>query len=122
LRSTCPRFLCDDEKAHRLLAPYMNNLSIFFKELKGRFAQGYNHRHGRYGVLSAERFKSLLLERDRAVATVAAYTVLNPVRAALCADPKGVSLQFSQSFSSSSSRTFSVFKHHRPIEIGRTVT
>src|SRR6202521_4094977 len=66
----------------------MNNLSIFFKELKGRFAQGYNSRHGRYGVLWAERFKSLLLEGGRAVATVAAYIVLNPVRAALCADPK----------------------------------
>ena len=79
------------EKAYRLLAPYrkrMNDLSIFFKELKGRFAQWYNSRHGRYGVLWAERFKSLLLEGGRAVATVAAYIVLNPVRAALCADPK----------------------------------
>ena len=79
------------EKAHRLLAPYrkrMNDLSIFFKELKGRFAQWYNSRHGRYGVLWAERFKSLLLEGGRAVATVAAYIALNPVRAALCADPK----------------------------------
>src|SRR3984893_17938273 len=79
------------EKACRLLAPYrkrMNDLSIFFKEHKGRFAQWYNHRHGRSGVLWAERFKSLLLEGGRAVATVAAYIVLNPVRAALCADPK----------------------------------
>jgi putative transposase len=39
-------------------------------------------------VLWAERFKSLLLEGGRAMATVAAYIVLNPVRAALCADPK----------------------------------
>ena len=80
--SACPCFLCDHEKAYRLLAPYrkrMNNLSIFFKEVKGRFAQGYNSRHGRYGVLWAERFKSLLLEGGRAVPTVAAYTVLNPV-------------------------------------------
>src|ERR1700720_2815066 len=79
------------EKAYRLLAPYrkrMNDISIFFKELKGRFAQWYNHRHGRSGVLWAERFKSLLLEGGRAVATVAAYIDLNPVRASLCADPK----------------------------------
>ena len=79
------------ENACRLLAPYrkrMNDLSIFFKELKGRFTQWYNGRHRRYGVLWAERFKSLLLEGGRAVATVAAYIVLNPVRAALCADPK----------------------------------
>src|SRR5580693_9497111 len=79
------------ELCQRLLEPFrkrMNDISIFIKELKGRFAQWYNRRHGRYGTLWAERFKSLLLEGGRAVATVAAYIVLNPVRAALCADPK----------------------------------
>jgi putative transposase len=79
------------EQCNRLLEPYrkrMNDISIFVKELKGRFAQWYNRRHGRYGALWAERFKSLLLEGGRAVATVAAYIDLNPVRAALCADPK----------------------------------
>jgi hypothetical protein len=35
-----------------------------------------------------KRFKSLLIEGGQAVATVAAYIDLNPVRAALCADPK----------------------------------
>src|SRR5580693_8064580 len=79
------------EQSNRLLEPYrkrMNDISIFVKELKGRFAQWYNRRHGRYGTLWAERFKSLLLEGGRAVATVAAYIDLNPVRAALCSDPK----------------------------------
>jgi len=79
------------QQGNRLLEPYrkrMYNLSIFFKELKGRFAQWFNRRRRRYGVLWAERFKSLLLEGGRAVATVAAYIDLNPVRAALCADPK----------------------------------
>ena len=45
-------------------------------------------RHGRYGVLWAERFKSVLLEGGEALAAVAAYIELNPVRAGLCADPK----------------------------------
>ncbi len=75
----------------RLLGPYrrrMYDISIFLKELKGRFAQGYNRRHGRYGVLWAERFKSVLLEGGEALAAVAAYIDLNPVRAGLCADPK----------------------------------
>jgi putative transposase len=79
------------EQINRLLDPYrkrMNDISIFIKELKGRFAQWYNRRHRRYGALWAERFKSLLLEGGQAVATVAAYIDLNPVRAALCADPK----------------------------------
>ena len=71
------------QQCNRLLEPYrkrMDNLSIFFKELKGRFAQWFNRRRRRYGVLWAERFKSLLLESGRAVATVAAYIDLNPVR------------------------------------------
>jgi REP element-mobilizing transposase RayT len=79
------------EQSNRLLEPFrkrMYNISIFIKELKGRFAQWYNRRHKRYGTLWAERFKSLLLEGGRAVATVAAYIDLNPVRATLCADPK----------------------------------
>src|ERR1700719_4777691 len=41
------------QQCNRLLEPYrkrMNNLSIFFKELKGRFAQWFNRRHRRYGV------------------------------------------------------------------------
>ncbi len=79
------------EQSNGLLEPYrkrMNDLSTFFKELKGRFAQGYNQRHHRYGVLWAERFKSVLLEGGRAVAAVATYIDLNPVRAGLCEDPK----------------------------------
>jgi REP element-mobilizing transposase RayT len=74
----------------RLLDGYrkrMYDLSVFIKELKGRFAQWYNQRHERYGVLWAERFKSVLLD-EQALAAVAAYIELNPVRAGLCADPK----------------------------------
>jgi REP element-mobilizing transposase RayT len=78
-------------QVQRLLDRYrrrMFDISVFIKELKGRFAQGYNQRHDRYGVLWAERFKSVLLEGGEALAAVAAYIELNPVRAGLCADPK----------------------------------
>jgi putative transposase len=51
-------------------------------------SQWYNRRHGRYGVLWADRFKSVLIEGGEALAAVAAYIELNPVRAGLCADPK----------------------------------
>ena len=57
----------------------MYDISVFIKELKGRFAQWYNQRHDRYGVLWAERFKSVLLEGGEALAAVAAYIELNPV-------------------------------------------
>ena len=78
-------------QSQQLLEPYrrrMYDLSSFFKELKGQFAQWYNRRHERYGVLWAERFKSVLLEGGQAVGAVGAYIELNPVRAGLCADPK----------------------------------
>ena len=80
-----------DAQIQRLLDRYrrrMYDISVFIKELKGRFAQWYNQRHDRYGVLWAERFKSVLLEGGEALAAVAAYIELNPVRAGLCADPK----------------------------------
>ena len=48
------------------------------QKLKGRFAQWYNRRHDRYGVLWADRFNSVLLEAGEALATVAAYIELNP--------------------------------------------
>jgi putative transposase len=79
------------EQRNRLLDPYrrrMHDISIFLKELKGGFAQDYNRRHKRYGALWSERFKSTLLEGGQAVAAVAAYIDLNPVRAGLCSDPK----------------------------------
>jgi putative transposase len=79
------------EQRNRLLEPYrkrMYDISPFNKELKGGYAQSYNRRHGRYGPVWAERFKSVLLEGGRAVAAIAAYIDLNPVRAGLCRDPK----------------------------------
>jgi putative transposase len=80
-----------DAQVQRLLDGYrrrMYDISVFIKELKGRFAQWYNQRHDRYGVLWAERFKSVLLEGGEALDAVAAYIELNPVRAGLCTDPK----------------------------------
>jgi putative transposase len=66
----------------------MFDLSSFLKELKGRFAQGYNRRQGRFGTLWAERFKSVLVEEGPVLEAVALYIDLNPVRAGLCTDPK----------------------------------
>ena len=79
------------EQSKRLLDFYlrqMNDLSIYMKKLKGCFAQQYNRRHKRHGTLWSERFKSVLLEGGTAVAAIAAYIDLNPVRAGLCEDPK----------------------------------
>jgi putative transposase len=67
----------------------MQNVSAFLKELKQRFSIWYNRVHGTFGTLWSSRFKSLLVEEESAaVAIVAAYIDLNPVRAGLCQDPK----------------------------------
>jgi putative transposase len=79
------------DQAQQLREHYLSRLfdiSIYMKELKGRFAQWYNRRHHRYGVLWAERFKSVLIEEGQALSAVAAYIDLNPLRAGLCQDPK----------------------------------
>jgi putative transposase len=80
------------EQSERLLDPYRQQMksdhSFFMKQLKGCFAQQYNRRHKRHGTLWSERFKSVLLEGGPAVAAIAAYIDLNPVRAGLCEDPK----------------------------------
>jgi REP element-mobilizing transposase RayT len=66
----------------------MEDVSEFMKLLKQRFALWYNHRHKRFGVFWAERFKSVLVEnRPQVLQTVAAYIDLNPIRARMAEDP-----------------------------------
>ena len=79
------------DQAQQLRDHYLSRLfdvSTYMKELKGRFAQWYNRRHHRYGVLWAEIFKSVLIEEGQALSAVAAYIDLNPLRAGLREDPK----------------------------------
>ncbi len=67
----------------------MGCLSSFVKELKERFSKWYNRCSNRKGTLWEERFKSVLVENsDCAIATMAAYIELNPVRAGLVEDPR----------------------------------
>jgi REP element-mobilizing transposase RayT len=67
----------------------MYDVSVFLKLLKQRFTQGFNARHQRRGTLWEQRFKSVLVEgMGDALAIMAAYIDLNPVRAGLVQDPK----------------------------------
>lgn len=67
----------------------MWDVSGFMKLLKQRFTQWFNHERGRKGTLWEERFKSVLVEgAGQALATMAAYIDLNPVRAKLVEDPR----------------------------------
>ena len=67
----------------------MWDVSAFMQQLKQRFTQWFNKKHRRRGTLWEERFKSVLVEGSgTALATIAAYIDLNPVRAGLVEDPK----------------------------------
>jgi len=67
----------------------MWDVSAFMKMLKQRFTQWYNGRRGRKGTLWEERFRSVLVEgAGQALAAMAAYIDLNPVRAGIVKDPK----------------------------------
>ncbi len=66
----------------------MWDLGVYMKGLKQRFGGWFNRRGGRRGTLWEERFKSVLVEGGEALAVIAAYIDLNPVRAGLVRDPK----------------------------------
>ena len=67
----------------------MWDVSWFMKVLKQRFSHWYNRRNERKGTLWEERFRSVLVEGEGpALATMAAYIDLNPVRAGMVDDPK----------------------------------
>jgi putative transposase len=66
----------------------MWNVSAYLQSVKQRVTQDFNKFHGREGTLWEGRFRSMLMEdTERAVAPVAAYVDLNPVRAGMVEDP-----------------------------------
>lgn len=59
----------------------MGNMAAFMKSVKQRFSIWYNKRRGRFGTMWSDRYKSVLVEgTHEALAVVAAYIALNPVR------------------------------------------
>ena len=65
----------------------MWDVSAFMKGFKQDFTLWFNGTRERIGTLWESRFKSLIVEPGQALATIAAYIDLNPVRANLVDDP-----------------------------------
>ena len=80
--------MADEELAH--LRSRMGDISQFMWILKQRFSVWYRANSGGLaGTIWQSRFNSTLIEGDpRALAAVAAYIDLNPVRARIVSDPK----------------------------------
>ena len=71
---------------HLLLQLSDGGLSRGMCELNGRYALGFNARHGRSNHVFGRRFWSDLIEDDSRLLTCSRYVVMNPVRAGLRAD------------------------------------
>ena len=79
-----------DAAAEKMLQRFKDrfcDVSLFVKELKERFSRWFNKQNGRRGTLWMDRFKSVCVDGEVALATMAAYIDLNPVRAGIVDDP-----------------------------------
>ena len=81
----------DHEAAKRLRDKVLSrrhSLPKFMQTFKQTITQDYNRLHGREGTLWGGRYRSVLVENtEEALARVAAYVDLNPVRAGMVDDP-----------------------------------
>jgi putative transposase len=79
-----------EEAAQEMLTAWFSRMwdvSAFMKIVKQRFTQWFNKNSKRKGTLWEDRFRSVLVESGEALATMAAYIDLNPIRAGMVKDP-----------------------------------
>ena len=58
------------------------------QDLKQRFSRWYNRQHDGFGTTWAERFKSVMLQSDKALLACMVYVDLNSVRAGISSFPE----------------------------------
>ncbi len=76
------------EKVSQDIWQRMYDLSRFVLSVKQRFSHWFNQENDRKGTLWEERFQAVAVQDGTAVAEIAAYMDLNPVRAGLVQDAK----------------------------------
>lgn len=82
-------FVLMDNHVHLLLsADHVGAISQALRRTGQAYVQSFNQRHGRVGTLWQGRFKSCLVDTDAYVLRVIRYIELNPVRAAMVAQPE----------------------------------
>ena len=73
---------------HLLLRLDKPTLSSGFQRLNGRYAQAFNHRHGRRGHFFERRFRDVMIESDAHYCEAMRYIHLNAPRANMCDAPE----------------------------------
>ena len=67
--------------AHILLRSGKDGLSQYMRRVLTGYAVTYNLRHGRYGHLFQNRYKSIICDEDAYLLELVRYIHLNPIRA-----------------------------------------
>lgn len=80
-------FVLMDNHFHLVLRSDDARLSEAMQRLEGRYARGFNRRHGRVGALFQGRFDAGLVTSDDGLDRAAAYVHLNPLEAGMVTDP-----------------------------------
>ena len=68
---------------HLVLHATQPDLSRGLQRLNGRYAQGFNDKHVRFGPLFAGRFKCRVIDDERYLVEACQYVVENPIRAGI---------------------------------------
>ena len=72
---------------HLLIRTPEPNLAKGMQLLLSQYAQAFNRRRDGFGHVVAERYRSVLVEREEQLLELCRYLALNPVRGGLCDDP-----------------------------------
>lgn len=83
-RWVCQAFCLMSTHYHLVVESAPADLSRGLQQLNGRHALAFNHRHGRWGHLFAERYSVRLIESEEYLYEACSYVLLNPVKAGLC--------------------------------------
>jgi putative transposase len=84
----CHTYCLLDNHYHLLIEVPLGNLPNGMRHLNGLYAQRFNNRHDRCGHLFQARYRSILVEKNAYLLSVARYIVLNPVRAGIVRRPE----------------------------------
>ena len=90
-RTSCYAWAFIPNHFHLLLRTGNVPISVLMKRLLTGYALNFNRRHKRYGHLFQNRYKSILCQEDSYLLELVRYIHLNPIRAGLIREYKGLS-------------------------------
>ena len=73
---------------HLLVRTPAANLGAGMRDLNGSYARAFNHRHGRYGSVFAERYADRVIRNHEHFVNALEYLAMNPVHARLVDRPE----------------------------------